>query len=431
MRDYKLGAVNLGDFTISYVGDPIEKGEFSEEEIAGAMEEMFGAMSFTTHRLHFTGKNEPTATKGKLLRTFAQFSKSVQHPYCMRYVLYGGEPLFIYGQPGEGKTHIAVSIAMALAYGEKWNGCPVFKPGCAILYYAYERQQDVETRFRVVKDKFYPKRNDPPVFITELPPKLTSEHFVNHLANSLVELRRDHGIWLPVVVVIDTLRRAMPSKMSINSSDDTQELFDAMKIAQSQLGVSPIFVTHAGKDEGRGITGSINIEAVATTVMLVSGGKAIMEKCNVDAEAPPFPFDIEVTNLGLDRDGEPITAAYATFPPRGEAASTNSHEQPTDLSRWARFVFNFIVAQRKLGSTVTKLSVVEAVFNQVVAEKIGKDPNFQPMDFSVSRRNGNKERATAEKNVSISLTELRAHSVFTVAGTEGDLYAVRTEAPPS
>lgn len=67
-------------------------------------------------------------------------------------------------------------------------------------------------------------------------------------------------------------------------------------------------VHHSGKDATRGARGHSALAAAADTIVAIGDGVATIEKSRDGVAGERFPFELVPVDLGVDSDGDPITA---------------------------------------------------------------------------------------------------------------------------
>lgn len=150
----------------------------------------------------------------------------------------------LYGQPGGGKTFLAVDIMLDIALGLPWRGIPV-QQGSG-LYIAAEDDRGVQMRFasglaaRGVKDA--------PVRVLPASPVFTSPEQQTALLASIKPLGRQS------LVFIDTLAAVTPGSDE-NAAKDMSQLIHFCQKIHKLTGGLVLLVHHEGKSTGKGPRG--------------------------------------------------------------------------------------------------------------------------------------------------------------------------------
>lgn len=113
------------------------------------------------------------------------------------------------------------------------------------------------------------------------------------------------------VVVIDTLNRATPGADE-NSSVDMGQAIAGANAIQRGLGGLVLLVHHTGKDASKGLRGhSSLLAALDAAIEVRRDGEArsfALAKAKDGAEGHVQHFTLDVVDLGIDEDGDPITS---------------------------------------------------------------------------------------------------------------------------
>jgi hypothetical protein len=207
----------------------------------------------------------------------------------------------IYGPSASGKTFLAMDMVLTIARGEPWF-CLRTKP-CPVVYVCLEGDAGLPNRV-----KAYLTQNDVDgkvLFLTQ-PVNFLSDKDAPDLAKAIVAAGAENGI-----VVFDTLNRAAPG-MDENSSGDMGRVIAMAKGLQNAVGGLVLFVHHSGKDSTKGMRGHSSLFAAMDAVIEVcrNGDQREWknEKVKDGKDGSAHPFKLEVIELGIDEDGDPITS---------------------------------------------------------------------------------------------------------------------------
>ncbi len=251
---------------------------------------------------------EPERPKARLLLevlTPASISKEQARPYVMKGLIARGDHVVAMGQPGSGKSVVIPHIAYAVAqgtgtvFGRRVRGGP-------IIYVAAEDGHGMKNRVRALLQR----HGDAPDF--HLVPQAVDLMTDGLGRSALIELV---ATIKPVLIVLDTVGRSFPG-LRENESDDMGKVVRAARELAEICSSAVISVHHVAKDSGmtpRG-HGCLNGDADATLLIEGSGREVRtvrMGKNRNGSSDITFAFTIEVDDLGLDEDGDPITAPVA------------------------------------------------------------------------------------------------------------------------
>ncbi len=171
-----------------------------------------------------------------------------------------------WGQPGSGKTFLAVDIAATVAANSHWRGEPVKTPG-KVLYIAAEDDNGVQIRLR---SAFAVRAlGDTTIRVLPTSPVFTAPK----QSEALLEALREEGKCSTVIV--DTLAAVTPGADE-NSSKDIGPLIAFCRKIEQLTGALVILVHHSRKD-GDSIRGSSSLHAAFDVEWKVSDEKTHRE----------------------------------------------------------------------------------------------------------------------------------------------------------
>ena len=204
-----------------------------------------------------------------------------------------------YGQPGSGKSFEMLYISYAIAQGKAVLDKRVQQ--APVLYLALEATTGITKRIRaLVQDQgicadFH--------YIAE--PINFSDDAMN--ANLIAAIEH-FGV---KVLVIDTMARALQGGDE-NSSQHMGAFINAVDEIKNKTGCHVAIVHHSGKNDSAGMRGHSSLLG-ATDVAVEINGKtgethtAKIVKNKEDVSGTVFGFNLNVVELGLDEDGDPVT----------------------------------------------------------------------------------------------------------------------------
>ncbi|WP_166263182.1 AAA family ATPase [Marinobacter caseinilyticus] len=187
--------------------------------------------------------------------------------------------VIMFGEPGVGKSFIALDIACCIATGEVWQGFPV-KQG-AVFYIAGEGHAGIGRRLRAwCKYRGVKLEN---IYVSTTAAPLTEWEAVQ----LVIKMINDHGA--PALIVVDTLARNFGG-LDENSNKDMGLFVQHMDRLKHELQTTVLIVHHTGqgnKDRARGasaLKGAVDIEH---RVEARAGGTIALQTTKMkDAEIP-------------------------------------------------------------------------------------------------------------------------------------------------
>ncbi len=151
---------------------------------------------------------------------------------------------FLYGDPGTGKSFIALDWALHLAFGrENWHGDPIEPAKGTVLYLAGEGASGFKTRVRAWMERHEVRSSEYAKFAL-LP---ASVNFMNaEDVTALAATLRAKLNSKVAMIVVDTVSRAMPGADE-NLQKDMTMFVKACDALKEEFGCSVLGVHHAGK----------------------------------------------------------------------------------------------------------------------------------------------------------------------------------------
>lgn len=194
----------------------------------------------------------------------------------------------LYAPPASYKSFVALSMALAVAYGDQWMGRPTKQ--CGVLYIAGEGARGLGKRIKAWQRKHGREDIDAPFRLLAMSVNLTDPLQSAKVIRTAMALAALEGS--PIgLVVIDTVARSMAGADE-NSTQDMGRFVEACGAICLEVQAAVLGIHHTGKDTERGARGS----------NALLGG--------VDAEIKLERFEdrltVTVTKQKDDEEGEPI-----------------------------------------------------------------------------------------------------------------------------
>lgn len=200
-----------------------------------------------------------------------------------------------WGQPGSGKTFLAVDIAVSVATNSHWRGASVKNPG-RVLYIAAEDDNGVQIRL----ESAFASRGLRDTAIRVLP---TSPVFTSaKQSETLLEAIRGEG--KASLVFVDTLAAVTPGADE-NSSKDIGPLIAFCRKIEQVTGAMVILIHHSRKD-GDSIRGSSSLHAAFDVEWKISDEKTHREmyisKMKNGEAYKSYAFNLSPVAVDIDED---------------------------------------------------------------------------------------------------------------------------------
>jgi hypothetical protein len=240
-----------------------------------------------------------------------QISPRGNADYLVKGVINRGDFVSVYGESYTGKSHFALDLALSVAAGRPWRGHRVTQ--CAVLYVALEGWRGFENRVAARRREFEGEHVPLAVWTTSLDfSEPTTTGTLIEIVRRLAEVAPRIGL-----IVIDTVARAMGA-VDENSSQGMGTLISASSRIQKETGASVLWIHHVGKDPGKGPRGHSSFFAALDTGIRISRedektSKAVIEKQKDGEGDRTWHFRVVSRTLGVDDDGDVITAGVPEF----------------------------------------------------------------------------------------------------------------------
>lgn len=229
----------------------------------------------------------------------------------------------IYGPSGSGKTFIVLDLVMALAAGGTWFDYKVVER-YGVTYCALEGQAGVTPRIAAYRKKFGRTTGNVRILLDKF--ELKSMQDIDDLVLAIKAAGGSNG-----VIIIDTLNAASPGSDE-NSSADMGEMIAATKLIQKQLGGLVLLVHHTGKAVQNGLRGHSSLLAALDVSIEVSreGDRRLwrLAKSKDGEDGKETPFTLEVIEIGVDDDGDPITSCVVASDGEGSVSKIKLPKTP-------------------------------------------------------------------------------------------------------
>jgi hypothetical protein len=250
--------------------------------------------------------------RGGSSRFPSRFAHEMAGQEPIRWLIKGVVPkaelIILYGASGAGKTFVALDHAFAIARGVDWRGRRVDQGVVVII--AAEGGKGVAQRLQAYAQYHGIDLRDVPNLriITAAPNFLEGDD----IAEVIAELQSIGGV---SCVMVDTLAQVTPGANE-NTSEDMGRALSNVRLIHRATDATVYGIHHAGKDLSRGSRGWSGLKAAADAQIEVlrheGGDREIhIEKMKDGEDGLRWGFKLEVVDLGVDYDGDPVTSCVA------------------------------------------------------------------------------------------------------------------------
>lgn len=214
----------------------------------------------------------------------------------------------IFGDPGSGKSFVAIDLAACVATGTPFHGRAVAKGG--VFYIAGEGHSGLRRRFTAWEQGAGLSLNEAPLFTSKGPANFLDADSAERVAQAVEALATGCP---PRLIIVDTLARNFGDGDE-NSTKDMNAFVAAMdELRGAYPDATVLIVHHSGhgdKSRARGamaLKGALDAEyQISKKGDLVS---LISSKMKEAAPPPLVTFQLVPVELGTDRKGQPFGSA--------------------------------------------------------------------------------------------------------------------------
>jgi hypothetical protein len=223
-----------------------------------------------------------------------------------------GETSAWIGPPKSGKSAFVADMGIHCAAGHDFFGHKA-KKACGVLYLALERAELCQRRMHAYELRDGHKNL--PIAIRKGVIDLMSPACIELISREIREAEKHFGIQVGLVI-LDTFSKAIAA-----GDGDEDKARDQNRVAANLRRLHELFdihialVGHTGKDETRGARGS-NAHLGDVDVMVQITGDVIKQvditHANDQPERMLAQFRLDVFQLGLDEDGDPVVTSIVS-----------------------------------------------------------------------------------------------------------------------
>ncbi len=286
----------------------------------------------------FDDPEERIREKVSTLEWFGSIEPSLSSTYLIKGLIDVGSLSVLWGNPKAGKTFLTLDMMFHLAAGLPWRGLRTRK--AAVLYLALEGGNRIKNRIVALQMEH---GNDPIPFALRRggADLLKKDGDVKAITRMVREVQDEYPD-LPVIVVVDTLSRALAGGDESSSVDMTAFVRNVDSIRE-KTGAHVMVVHHAGKDVSRGMRGHSSLMGAIDSELFVEHDDVkdvrtmrVGVQRDEDTTGREFHYRLRSVDVGIDQDGDPIRSAVC------EPADKDENESGTPLPDQAVEAFRIL-----------------------------------------------------------------------------------------
>lgn len=173
----------------------------------------------------------------------------------------------LYGDPGSGKSFVALDIALRLAHGMDWHGKATKRTG--VLYIAGEGHAGLGKRVKGWRREHAMEGIDAPFLLLPEAVQMLEDGDVAKLLRT-IDVATERAGFAIGLTVIDTVSRALTGADE-NSQDSMSKFVHSCAIVQRHIQGAALGVHHTGKDASKGMRGSTVLIGACDTSIRCEG----------------------------------------------------------------------------------------------------------------------------------------------------------------
>ncbi len=285
------------------------KGDVSDYLASGGTREQLEALAEATapYRSEAPGQGVDDAalpSRRFPLVPFDQMTVGDRHDYLVKGLIPAEGLAVVWGPPKCGKSFWMFDLAMHIALGWPYRG-RIVRQG-EVVYVALEGERGFAARAEAFRNKFLAEDAAAPSFFL-LPTRLD---LIAEVSTLIGDLRAQTGPAGCAAIVIDTLNRSLVG--SELSDEDMGAYVKALDELRAAFRCAVIVVHHCGVEGTRprghtSLTGAVDAQLA---IKRDGAGRVVttLEWLKDGAEGDELLSELEVIDLGVDEDGEPVTS---------------------------------------------------------------------------------------------------------------------------
>ena len=270
-----------------------------------------------------------------------------------------GEMNVLFGASGSGKTFVALGMAICIARGDDWFGHRTRQGRVVII--AAEGGAGIGKR-----GDAYALHHGIDIAGLDVHVITAAPNFLDgdDISEVIAEIKALGNVAL---VQVDTMAQVSPGANE-NSSEDMSRVLANLKLMHRAIGATIQVVHHAGKDLTRGSRGWSGIKAAADSQLEIlrheSGEREIhVDKMKDGEDGLRFGFKLEVVDLGIDGDGDPLTSCVAVAAELPKPKAEEDKSAKDRFGKWERHILEIAAAEYAGQETAPLATLLELSIN--------------------------------------------------------------------
>lgn len=230
----------------------------------------------------------------------------------------------IFGDPGCGKSFLAVDIALSVATGAAFHGKDVKKG--AVFFIAGEGHNGLARRFAAWSEVRGVPLSNVPLFKSERAAQFLDAASAEAVVASVTDMASNYGP--PALIIIDTLARNFGAGDE-NSTKDMNEFITAVDGLKAPFPKCTVLIVHhSGHGDKLRARGAMSLKgAMDAEYRVEKDNMSVTLTCTKMKDAPePLPLFFKLEGVALDRDATSAVLMVADAPKTKRKALKGKNE---------------------------------------------------------------------------------------------------------
>lgn len=219
----------------------------------------------------------------------------------------------VFGDPGCGKSFLALDVACSVSTGVPWHGRRV--AAAPVIYLAGEGHNGIRRRLSAWERHNGETIDEAPLYVSAAAAELCNHASVLNVVMAVDEVAKTHGA--PGVVVIDTLARNF-GPGDENATEDMTAFIKAADTIRTRYACTVLLIHHTGHGDKTRARGAMALKgAIDAEYRMDRDESGVVRVEPLKMKDAPLPdsiaFQLESIPLGLhDDEGREVTSAVLT-----------------------------------------------------------------------------------------------------------------------
>ena len=289
----------------------------------------------------------------------------------------------MFGDPGSGKSFMAIDAACSIGSGKDFHGRPVARG--FVVYVAGEGRRGVVRRINAWAIAHSVQLADISLYVSRTAVGIRNDHQLDELKQEIQAIAEEFGE--PALIIIDTLARNFGDGDE-NIAADMSGFITKVDGLNDEFNCASLIIHHSGhgdKDRGRG---SSSLKGALDSEYRISKSddriRMTCTKMKDEDEPDPLLFYLIPVDMGKDENGKSISSAVLEF--RGAGVPESARLKPSEYFA----IETFHEAAAELGEPVLNLNLKQLHLDQwrevFYKRATQPDPDSKRKAFDRARR---------------------------------------------